>query len=223
MRGRGWVSRTVMVACVLCLGMGSVSCASSEKVPERKQYVGAAEVCDGLFAGRLAGMIEEVTGYKVFSGTPGKMSDVINALKEGYASGDSWAAGDTLCSLSPKGARPTDPRGEVAFSMYHPSDLEDQAPSDDVKRYEMGEIATSGSGGASLYFECATPMLKGSEERPLRIAGGFSRGKSSVPDTSEYRDMKMVIVHAMALMVADELECENNAGLPEEAVLASGS
>ncbi|WP_250286274.1 hypothetical protein [Streptomyces atroolivaceus] len=213
----------MVAALALSLGVGGVSCASSEEEPERKPYVGADEVCDGLFAGRLAGMIEDVTGHKVFSGAPNKMSDVVKALKAGYASGHMWAAGETLCRLSPKGAGPTDASGEVDFSMYHPSDLEDEAPSNDVKRYDMGKIATSGQGGASLYFECMTPKLQSSEQRPLRIAGGFSRGKSSVPDTPEHRDLKMIIVHAMSLMVSDELECENNAGLPETPVLTSGA
>ena len=225
--GRGRVRRATLAATWgLCLSMGVASCSASHpsgKESERKPYVRADEVCDGLFVGRLAGMVEDVTGHKIFSGASNGMKDVVESLKTGYASGHLWAAGDTLCRLSPKGARPTDVSGEVAFSMYHPADLEEEAPSSAIKRYGMGKIATSGQGGASLYFECVTPKLQGSEESPLRIAGGFIRGKSSVPDTSEYRDAKMIILHAMSLMVTEKLECENNAGLPETPVLTPSS
>ncbi|MFE9726407.1 hypothetical protein ACFYQ5_23130 [Streptomyces sp. NPDC005794] len=36
-----------------------------------------------------------------------------------------------------------------------------------------------------------------------------------MPDAPECHDVKMVIVHVMSLMVADELECENNADPPD--------
>ncbi|MFJ8753380.1 hypothetical protein ACIREO_29215 [Streptomyces sp. NPDC102441] len=64
-----------------------------------------------------------------------------------------------------------------------------------------------------------SPQLEGSDRTPLRIQGGFGRGKSGAPDTREYRNMNMAILHTMALKLVKELDCENNGGLPKTSVL----
>ncbi|MEU5720190.1 hypothetical protein AB0G71_31350 [Streptomyces sp. NPDC020403] len=221
----GCVRMRRLLACaglVMLLSAGGVACASEDKAEEAHEaYVGAEEVCDGLFAGPLAKMVEEVTGHKLFAWSSRKgMEEVVNALKEGYASGRSWADGADLCRLVPQGARPTDPAGGVKFSMYAPHDVGDFNLPAGSELYTMGKQSEVGRSGASLYFECVTPQLKGSRERPLRILGSFGRGKSSAPATRAYRDTNLRILHAVSLELVKELDCEKNGGLPETPVLA---
>ncbi len=83
----------------------------------------------------------------------------------------------------------------------------------------MGKQSEVGRSGASLYFECVTPQLEGSEKRPLRILGSFGRGESDAPDTREYRNLNMTILHAVSLKLVRELDCANNGGLPKSPVL----
>ncbi|MFD7491370.1 hypothetical protein ACFV8T_02975 [Streptomyces sp. NPDC059832] len=54
---------------------------------------------------------------------------------------------------------------------------------------------------------------------PLRIHGSFGRGESDAPDTREYRNLNMTILHAVSLKLVKELGCENNGGLPKSPVL----
>ncbi|MFG2922525.1 hypothetical protein ACGFYA_13530 [Streptomyces sp. NPDC048305] len=201
----------------LVLGAGSVACGSDEE--EHAQFVGADEVCGGLFAGPTAAMLEKVTGDKVFSwANENGMEKVVAALKDGYASGRSWAGGASLCEPDPKGGGLGD-EARISFSMYAPQDVEDEGLQAGSELYTMGTQSSVGRGGASLYFECVSPQLKGSDKTPLRIHGGFGRGKSDAPDTREYRNMNMTILHTMALKLVKELDCQNNGGLPKTPVL----
>ncbi|MGW1186634.1 hypothetical protein [Streptomyces sp. NPDC002559] len=202
---------------VMALGAGGVACASEKE--EERAFVGAAEVCGDVFAGPLAEMVEKTTGDKLFFAKGSKgMERVVTALKEGYESGNPWAAGDALCLLHPKGAKQTD-EGGAYFSMYAPEDVEDEGLPAGYELYTMGVESSVGRGKASIYFECATPRLKGSDKTPLRIHGIFARGESDAPDTREYRNLNMTILHAVSLKLVKELGCENNGGLPKAPVL----
>ncbi|MGW1186633.1 hypothetical protein [Streptomyces sp. NPDC002559] len=202
---------------VVALGAGGVACASEKK--EEKTFVGAAEVCGDVFAGPLAEMVEKTTGDKLFFAKDSKgMERVVAALKEGYESGRPWAAGDVLCLLRPKDANQTD-KGGVRFSMYAPEDVEDEGLPAGYELYTMGVQSSVGRGNAALYFECVTSQLKGSGKTPLRIHGSFGRGESDAPDSREYRNLNMTILHAVSLKLVKELGCENNGGLPKAPVL----
>ncbi|WP_405390487.1 hypothetical protein OG596_23160 [Streptomyces sp. NBC_01102] len=212
---RRWLTAAGLV---MVLGAGSVACAS-EKKEEEKTFVGADEVCGDVFAGPLAEMVEKATGDELFfAESPKGMERVVAALKEGYESGRPWAAGDTLCPLHPKGAKQTD-EGGAKFSMYAPQDVEDEGLPTGQELYTMGVQSTVGRGNATIFFECVTPQLKGSDKTPLRIHGGFGRGKSDAPDTREYRNLNMTILHAVSLKLVKEFGCENNGGLPKTPVL----
>ncbi|GGY97011.1 hypothetical protein CP967_21590 [Streptomyces nitrosporeus] len=214
----GLIRRALTAAgAALLLGAGSVACAADEE--EHPQFVGADEVCGGLFAGPTAEMVEKVTEEKVFFWKSDKgMGRVVTALEEGYESGRSWARGGRLCALSPKGARQTD-RGGISYSMYAPQDVEDEGLPAGAELYTMGVQSSVRKGGASLYFECTSPRLEGSDRTPLRVYGGFGRGESDAPDNREYRNMNMQILHAVTLKLVKELDCEDNAGLPKTPVL----
>lgn len=208
----------VAVGLVLAVGAVGVACGSDKKEKE-DPFVGAAEVCDGLFAGPLAKKVESVTGDTVFfrKGTKG-LDNVVEALERGHASGRSWATGADLCPLDPKGGRLGD-GGGLKFAMYAPQDVKDSRVSAGAELYRMGKKAVVTHESASLYLECVSPQVKGSNTDPLRIIGSFGRGKSDAPDTRESRNTNLEILHAGALSVVKELGCENNAGLKEKPVL----
>ncbi|MEL5958622.1 hypothetical protein AADR41_28325 [Streptomyces sp. CLV115] len=209
--------RLTAAGLVMALGAGGVACASEKE--EEKTFVGAAEVCGDVFAGPLAEMVEKTTGDKLFFAKSSKgMARVVAALKEGYESGRPWAAGDVLCLLRPKGANQTD-KGGAFFSMYAPQDVEDEGLPAGYELYTMGVQSSVGRGAAAIYFECVTPQLKGSDKTPLRIHGRFARGESNAPDTREYRNLNLIILHAVSLKLVKELGCENNGGLPKAPVL----
>ncbi|MFE7618865.1 hypothetical protein [Streptomyces sp. NPDC057496] len=202
---------------ILALGVGGVACASGEE--EHADFVGAGEVCGGLFAGPLAEMVEKVTEGKIFFWRDAKgMERTVTALKEGYESGRPWDSGGDVCELVPKGGRLGD-GGEIDYSIYDPKDVEDKRLPDGGEFYTMGVRSSVRRGGANLYFECVSSQLKGSGKTPLRIQGGFGRGESGAPDTREYRNMNMTILHAVTLKLVKELGCENNGGLPKTPVL----
>ncbi|MFB8030448.1 hypothetical protein ACFQ6U_16245 [Streptomyces sp. NPDC056465] len=209
---RRWLTAAGLV---MVMGAGSVACAAEEEEKKYDPFVGAGQVCGDVFAGPLAGMVEKVTGDKLFfEESPKGMEKVVAALKEAYGSGRSWGVGGTLCELSPKGAKQTD-TGGVKFSMYAPQDVEDEGLSAGQELYTMGVQSSVGRSNASIYFECVTPQLKGSDKTPLRVHGGFGRGESEAPDNREYRNLNMTILHAVSLKLVKELGCVNNAGLPE--------
>ncbi|MEU0147896.1 hypothetical protein ABZ119_18365 [Streptomyces sp. NPDC006288] len=203
---------------VVALGAGNAACASEEEAKE-ETFVGAEEVCGDVFAGPLAEMVEKVTGDKLFFRKgPEGVERVVAALKEGYASGRPWAGGAELCRLDPKDSAQTD-HGGAKFTMYAPQDVEDEGLPAGYELYTMGVQSSVGRGGAGLYFECVSPQLKGSDKTPLRIHGSFGRGVSDAPDTREYRNLNMTILHAVSLKLVKELDCANNGGLPKSPVL----
>ncbi|MGW1812644.1 hypothetical protein ACWCQM_03540 [Streptomyces sp. NPDC002125] len=205
-----------VVGLVVAAGAGLAACGSdAEGKGGDETFVGADKVCGGLFDASLAKKVEAVTTDSEFfaSGTGGR-DKVVEALTDGYESGRSWATGADLCELSPKGGGAGD-GAALKFSMYAPQDVKDLRTAPGTVSYTMGKRSEARATGASLYLECVSPQLKGSEAQPLRIYGGFTVGESDAPDTPETRDANLEILHTGALSVVKELGCEDNAGLPE--------
>ncbi|MEU9317526.1 hypothetical protein [Streptomyces sp. NPDC048295] len=199
----------------MAVGAGAVGCGGEEKTPD---YVGAEEVCDALFQGPLAKKVESVTGATSFAWTGTKGYDrVVEGLKTGYTSGHRWAAGGELCTLSPKRGALAD-KSRISFDMYAPQDLNDPYAKDG-HYYTLGKRSQAAPRGASLYFECVSPQIEGSKERPLRVSGRFYHPKATARSTPEHFDANMEIMHAASLAVAKKLQCENDGGLPEKADL----
>ncbi|MEU9057595.1 hypothetical protein AB0D13_01555 [Streptomyces sp. NPDC048430] len=205
------------VGLVVAAGAGLAACGSDAEAGKgaEETFVGADKVCGGLFGASLAQKVEAVTADSEFfaNGTGGR-DKVVEALTDGYESGRSWATGADLCELGPKGGGAGD-GAAVKFSMYAPQDVKDLRTDPGTVFYTMGKRSEARSTGASLYLECVSPRLKGSETEPLRIYGSFTVGESDAPDTPGTRDANLEILHTGALSVVKELGCENNAGLPE--------
>lgn len=210
-----------VVGLVTTFGIGATGCGEEEEPP---RYVGAEETCGGLFKGPLAEKVESVTGTTVFSSTGTEALDrVAEKLKEAYKSRTPWGPGGELCALYPQKRAVRNAHSEINFYKYAPRDLEDADVPSDGRIYRMGKrsIATPTSG--SLYFDCVSPRLKGSKERPLRIHGAFHHPKATAQSTPEHLAANMEIVHAASLAVAKKLQCENSGGLPEKPVLTPES
>ncbi|MFE4058830.1 hypothetical protein ACFXP3_21495 [Streptomyces sp. NPDC059096] len=201
------------VGVVLAVGAVAVTCASGEE--EKSTYVGAAEVCDGVFAGPLEQTVESVTGatsfYRLSNEGVGLVSE---NLKEGHASGRSWTGGRKLCEMVVKDDYGRDD-ATIDFSIYAPQDVGDVKPREGVRYFSLGKESFATSLGARMYFECVSPQMKGSDERPARINAGFTHAKDR-GDALENLQANMTVVNAAALAVAEKLDCENNGGLREK-------
>lgn len=205
-----------VVGLVVAAGAGLAACGSdAEGKSTEETFMRADKVCGGLFDASLAKKVEAVTAdSEFFYRSDEGLKTVVDALTDGYESGRSSATGAPLCELSPKGGGAGD-GAKIKFSMYAPQDVKDPRADAGTVFYTMGKRSEARATGASLYLECVSPQLKGSETAPLRIYGSFTVGESDAPDTTETRDANLEILHTGALTVAKELGCENNAGLPE--------
>ncbi|MFD9422799.1 MULTISPECIES: hypothetical protein [unclassified Streptomyces] len=202
-----------VTALLLVVGASAVAC-GAEGRPE-PPYVGAGEVCGGVFAGPLEETVESVVGAASFDRSDTKgMDRVVEALRDGHASGRSWSSRKELCEMSPEGVNPRNV-ARISFWNYAPRDVGDPNLDSGGRLFAVGKEATAGRASASLYFECSSPLLKGSRERPARIAGALGAGKDRGAEV-EYLAANLTVLHAASLAVAKELECENNAGLPEK-------
>ncbi|MGW0957852.1 hypothetical protein ACWD4K_02120 [Streptomyces gelaticus] len=201
---------------LMAVGAAAAGCGEEKKTPE---YVGAGEVCDGLFKGSLAKTIESVTGATSFAWTnPNAMDRVADALEAGYESGHRWAQGDTLCRIVPEGVG-REGRAGIAFSMYAPQDVGDLRLPAGGELYTMGKQSEATPTSAALYFECVSSRFEGSKDRPMRILGNFGRPKGHEQNLSDSRELNLTVLHAASLAVAKKLQCEKNGGLPDRPVL----
>ncbi|NEC22535.1 hypothetical protein [Streptomyces parvus] len=197
----------------LLLAVCATACASD---PEpQSPYVNAAEVCDGVFAGDLEKTVEAVTGAKSFERrASGGMDKLVKQIEKGYASGRSWSPREELCEMAAKGSS-SDEESTLAFHIYAPQDVNYPGNPEGAKRFSLGKEAVANVRSAGIYFECVSPRLDGSKNRPARIYGGLSKAHDR-GDALENLIDNLQIIHSASLAVAEELECEGDAGLPEK-------
>ncbi|MEV4334220.1 hypothetical protein AB0K02_27445 [Streptomyces sp. NPDC049597] len=214
-----WVSMAFAVGVALLLGAMTAACGGEES-DEPPLYVVASDVCDGVFQEKRASeAVERILGSGPY-GSAGRdaVKRVADALRDGFASGRSWSSATELCPLAPKRSRTLD-QGSLAFSIYDPSDVGTGKLPAGARFYAMGEEAVAGPGMAEIYFTCASPDLEGSTDGPLRVQGRLSLGSGLEKDSDEHREAGLTVVHAASLAVAEELECKDNGGLPQQPVL----
>ncbi|WP_143663789.1 hypothetical protein [Streptomyces sp. rh34] len=197
----------------LVAALCATACASD---PEpQSPYVKAAEVCEGVFAGGLEKTVEAVAGAPSFERRAGGgMDRLIENIEKGYASGRNWAPGGELCELDAKGSGSREDTA-LAFHIYAPHDVNYPGSTEGERRFSLGKEALANTRSAGIYFECVSPRLDGSKNRPARIYGGLSNAHDR-GDALENLMNNLAVLHSAALAVAEKLECENDAGLPEE-------
>ncbi|MGW6775621.1 hypothetical protein ACWGBX_35095 [Streptomyces sp. NPDC055037] len=204
---------------VLTLALGVAACGGSDD--EEPQYIGIEEVCDGIFSGDTANAAERMIGDKTVSGTRhDALENIASSIKDLYADGqDINRAGDS-CEISGKDREAGGM--DIRFGLYKAEDALSLLHGADQRLYRLGKRAAVGSERSKLYFECASPGIRGSDKQPARIYA-ISRlaniGSWEVEDTRATREAHLTVLHAAALAVAKELGCENNGGLPEKVVL----
>ncbi|GGP61262.1 hypothetical protein GCM10010231_35160 [Streptomyces sindenensis] len=197
----------------LLLAVCATAC-SSDPEPQ-SPYVNAAEVCDGVFAGDLEKTVETVTGATSFERrASGGMGDVIEEIQKGYASGRSWSPREELCEMAAKGSRSGE-ETTLAFHIYAPQDVNYPGNPEGTKRFSLGKEAVANVRSAGIYFECVSPRLDGSKNEPARIYGGLGKAQDRGDALENLMD-NLHVVHSASLAVAEKLECEGNAGLPEK-------
>ncbi|MFJ7996705.1 hypothetical protein ACIQ7D_06015 [Streptomyces sp. NPDC096310] len=202
-----------MTGVVLVIGAVAVACGFGEE--DESPYVGAAEVCDGVFAGPLEQTVESVTGATSFYRLRGEgLGRVSENIKDGHASGRSWTVGEKLCKMVPKDSNARDD-ATIDFSIYAPQDVGDTKPREGVRFFALGKESVASARGARIYFECVSPRMKGSDERPARIYAAFSDAEDR-GDALENLKENLTVVNAASLAVAERLNCENNGGLREK-------
>ncbi|WP_282690294.1 hypothetical protein [Streptomyces sp. CC216C] len=197
----------------LLLAVCATAC-SSDPEPQ-SPYVNAAEVCDGVFAGDLEKTVETVTGATSFERRAGGgMGDVVEEIQKGYASGRSWSPREELCEMAAKGSRSGE-ETTLAFHIYAPQDVNYPGNPEGAKRFSLGKEAVANVRSAGIYFECVSPRLDGSKNEPARIYGGLGKAQDRGDALENLMD-NLHVVHSASLAVAEKLECEGNAGLPEK-------
>ncbi len=213
MKGMGVNRNGKTLIAGLLLAVCATAC-SSDPEPQ-SPYVNAAEVCDGVFAGDLEKTVETVTGATSFERRAGGgMGDVVEEIQKGYASGRSWSPREELCEMAAKGSRSGE-ETTLAFHIYAPQDVNYPGNPEGAKRFSLGKEAVANVRSAGIYFECVSPRLDGSKNEPARIYGGLGKAQDRGDALENLMD-NLHVVHSASLAVAEKLECEGNAGLPEK-------
>ncbi|MEU5328666.1 MULTISPECIES: hypothetical protein [Streptomyces] len=195
----------------LLVALCATAC-SSDPEPQ-SPYVHAAEVCEGVFAGDLEKTVETVTGATSFERRPGGgMDRLIETIEKEYAPGRNWSPGGDLCEMAAKGSRSTDETA-LRFHIYAPHDVNYPGSAEGERRFSLGKEAVANVRSAGIYFECVSPRLDGSKNRPARIYGGLSKAHDRGDALENLMD-NLQIIHSASLAVAEKLECEGDAGLP---------
>ncbi len=142
------------------------------------------------------------------------MGELVEEIAKGYASGRSWSPREELCEMAAKGSRSGE-ETTLAFHIYAPHDVNYPGSAEGERRFSLGKEAVANVRSAGIYFECVSPGLDGSKNRPARIYGGLSKAHDRGDALENLMD-NLQIVHSASLAVAKKLECEGDAGLPEK-------
>ncbi|MEU2798969.1 hypothetical protein [Streptomyces sp. NPDC006863] len=201
----------------LIVGLLVAVCASAcSPDPEpQSPYVNAAEVCEGLFAGDLEKTVEAVADATSFKRRPGGgMNRLVETIEKEYASGRNWSPGGDLCELAAEGSRSYE-ETVLRFHLYAPHDVNYPGSAEGERRFSLGKEAIANVRSAGIYFECVSPRLDGSKNRPARIYGGLSKAHDRGASLENVMD-NLEVIHFASLAVAEKLECEGDAGLPQK-------
>ncbi|MFB6839996.1 hypothetical protein [Streptomyces sp. NPDC056361] len=210
------------VSTVLALGLLLTACGKDAEAPPR---VTAAQQCDGRLSPAAVAALESVLGTKEFSEAgSGGLDRTVGVLIEDQAKQGRPPGHPSMCEV----ATDSSPKSEIDIDVY----LHDRgALYDDGTAkwwdhgrylYAMGRETSADNKTASLFVECTSPRLKGSDRQPAPIAAELEFAKpvkGAYPaNTPATREAYLTVLHSATLAVVKELGCENDAGLPEKPV-----
>lgn len=199
---------------VLALMLGLVACGGTDP-DEEETVVSADEVCEGIFSGSVARVLERSTGGKEFrqhraaEGVRGT-AEAIASLHDAHLV-DEWLKAD-LCRVY----RPRSDTSaiEINFDLVQEKALKTSNPS--LVPYGLGRKAHADSKVAFLYVQCTSPRLVDSASRPAVIRGELSRYLAPPLPEQEARQANLRLLAAATRALAKSLQCENDAGLPAD-------
>ncbi|MFB7517977.1 hypothetical protein [Streptomyces sp. NPDC056144] len=207
------------VSTVLALGLLLTACGSGED--EAKP---PAPKCDGTLSTAAVGAVASLLGTDAYGESGiglGRTTDALIAdqAREGRPPGHP-ATCEITTDASPKSGLGVDVWLHDSDSLY------DDGTATWWKQgrylYAMGREASADEKGAHLFVQCTSPRLKGSDKEPAPVGAsiGFDKPiKGAYPaNTAATREAYLTVLHSVTLGIVKKLECENNAGLPEQPV-----
>ncbi|MFJ3158739.1 hypothetical protein [Streptomyces kanasensis] len=199
------------MAVVLALLLGLVAC--DEAGPRQEESaVSADEVCEGVFSGPAARVLERSTGAEEFrrhraaAGVRGT-AEAIESLHDAHLV-DEWLKADLCRVYTP---RSDTAAVEITFDLVREKALATSNPS--LVPYGLGRKAHADAKVAFLYVQCAGPRLADSANRPAVIRGELSRYLEPPLPEEEARQANLRLLAAATRALAKSLQCENDAGL----------
>ncbi|MER5882866.1 hypothetical protein ABT160_03470 [Streptomyces sp. NPDC001941] len=210
-------------AALLVLGILLTGCGREKEEGPTYLSKSAEDQCGGLLSSAGVAALKRYMGADTMGGKGwNDLDGVVDHLRHWYGTGRAWSVSKNLCGISGPGDR-SEKRMTARFSVNEPRPPRSGklVPPAGLHTYALGTRAYSGVWATQLYFNCVSPELKGSDERPLRVSSGlsFAMSDSKGPDTRATWDASMTILHSLARAVAKELKCDGNGGLPEKPVI----
>jgi hypothetical protein len=201
---------------VLALGLVLGACDDADTGEEKKRRATSGEICEGIFSGDAARVLEKTTATREFfpfvwdSG----VAETAESIRLSYTPGGVLANSESVDLCLVYRSESTMPDMEISFSLGEEKDLADNEPG--LTRYGLGRQALAGTEKALLYSECVSRQLKGSSEHPALLRGQLTRDFRSPTSAEETHEDNLRLLAAATRALAKSLQCENDAGLPAD-------
>ncbi|MFJ3158738.1 hypothetical protein [Streptomyces kanasensis] len=207
-------------AALLVLGLLSGTCDDAESGEAEKRLVTSGEVCEGIFRGEAAEVLEQTAATREFFpfGHGSGITETAEFIRRSYVPGGvapASSVSEDLCLVYR--SESTMPDIEISFSLGEGRGGADDEV--DLVRYELGRKALAGTGKSLLYSECVSRKLDGSSEHPALLRGQLTRDFRSPTPAEETREANLRLLAAATRALAKSLQCKNSADVPESPTL----
>lgn len=204
---------------VVSLGLVLGACVDSGSDESEKRLVTSSEICEGIFSGDVARVLEKTTATHEFFPFEWRsgIAETAESIKLAYAPGGAPGRSEKVNLCLVYRPNSTTPDIEIGFSLSEEKEFSSDGL--DLVRYELGRHALAGTEKALLYSECVSPKLGGSSEHPALLRGQLSRDFRSPTPAEETREANLRLLAAATRALARFLQCENDADMPEAPVL----
>ncbi|MFF9848229.1 hypothetical protein [Streptomyces litmocidini] len=207
------------VSTVLALGLLLTACGSGED-----EASPPAQKCDGTLSPAAVEAVDSVLGTHEHHSAGIGLARTVNVLIEDQAREGRPPGHPSMCEVATEAS----PKSELDIDvwLYDRGALYDDGAAkwwtSGRHLYEMGREASTDNKSASLFAQCASPRLKGSDKQPARIGASLEFDKPTKgaypPNTPATREAYLTVLHSVTLAVVKKLGCEDDAGLPEKPV-----
>jgi hypothetical protein len=202
----------VTTAAVAILVFPLAGCANQEQAKEPKAKATPSALCGvQLSTAAREALLDLVGGKKLESnGSKDSLSDTAQALVSGYReNGADDYEEYSLCTAFGSAAT-----AGVDISFQMPKEVPTSISSK-FTQYDMGELSLSRPTHAVLYTKCSSDKFS-SSKKPVLIEGNLTNSQAPSGDAEKVREENLNVLHAVSLAMANELDCEGNAGLAQQ-------